>query len=447
MKSANTLTLKGLLGISALSAVCLLAACGGGGGGGDSGGSSNSGSSSAASSSSSSASSISASSYSSSANTAMLTVDSTFGGINPLYTTVKVCAPGSTTNCKTVDHVLVDTGSTGLRLMASALNTTLINALGVRSSNNLPVQECMLFGTGHTWGAIKLADFTIGEKTVSSLPIQVIQDGSYTEPTLCSNTGTSYISPSPVAGATAAQAALGANGILGIGAGLQDCGAQCTTVSSSVYMSCSTSSSASCTQIALSTDQQLPNPVSKFAADNNGVVISLPAISADTGANSVTGTLIFGIDTRTNNQSSGVTVYGTDSYGFLSQASYSGTTYGTTLIDSGSNAYFFADSSIRQCTNSSGVTIAWYCPAQTLSLSATITSVTTTIPAKTKAITFSVANAAPLFNAGKTAFNNIGATSGSGDFIFGLPFFYGRNVYVAFDTKTTSSGTGPYVAF
>jgi hypothetical protein len=445
MKPANTLTLKGLLGISAISAVCLLAACGGGGGGG--GGSSNSGSSSAASSSSSSASSISVSSYSSSANTAMLTVDSTFGTVNPLYTTVKICAPGSTTNCKTVDHVLVDTGSTGLRLMASALNTTVINALGVRSSNNLPVQECMLFGTGHTWGAIKLADFTIGEKTVSSLPIQVIQDGSYTEPTLCSNTGTSYISASPVAGATSAQAALGANGILGIGAGLQDCGTLCTTVSKSVYMTCSTSNSASCAQIALATDQQLPNPVSQFAADNNGVVISLPAVSADTGANTVTGTLIFGIDTRTNNQSSAVTVYGTDSYGFLSQASYNSTTYGTTIIDSGSNAYFFADSSIKRCTDTSGNTLAWYCPAQALPISAAITSVLTTIPAKTKAITFSVANAAPLFNSGRTAFNNIGATSGSGDFIFGLPFFYGRNVYVAFDTKTTSSGTGPYVGF
>jgi hypothetical protein len=441
MKPANTLTLKGLLGISAISAVCLLAACGGGGGGGDSGGSS------AASSSSSSASSISAGSYSSASNTAMLTVDSTFGSINPLYTTVKVCAPGSTTNCKTVDHVLVDTGSAGLRLMASALNTTIINALGVRSSNNLPVQECMLFGTGHTWGAIKLADFTIGEKTVSSLPIQVIQDGSYAEPSLCSNTGTSYISPSPVATATAAQAALGANGILGISAGLQDCGTLCTTVSSSVYMSCSTSNSASCARIALATDQQLPNPVSQFAADNNGVVLSLPAISESTGANSVTGTLIFGIDTRSNNQSSAVTVYGTDSYGFLKQTSYNSTTYGTTIIDSGSNAYFFADSSIRRCTDSSGNALSWYCPAQTQSLSATITSVTTTISSKNKAITFSVANAAPLLNAGRSAFNNIGATSGSGDFIFGLPFFYGRNVYVAFDTKTTSSGTGPYVAF
>ena len=33
---------------------------------------------------------------------------------NTLYTTVTVCQPGSSTNCTTIDHVLVDTGSTGL---------------------------------------------------------------------------------------------------------------------------------------------------------------------------------------------------------------------------------------------------------------------------------------------------------------------------------------------
>jgi hypothetical protein len=32
-------------------------------------------------------------------------------------------------------------------------------------------------------------------------------------------------------------------------------------------------------------------------------------------------------------------------------------------------------------------------------------------------------------------------------FDWGLPFFYGRNVYNAIENHTTTAGTGPYVAF
>ena len=45
--------------------------------------------------------------------------------VNTAYTTVTVCAPGSTTNCQTIDNIQVDTGSYGLRLLASALSLTL----------------------------------------------------------------------------------------------------------------------------------------------------------------------------------------------------------------------------------------------------------------------------------------------------------------------------------
>jgi hypothetical protein len=32
-------------------------------------------------------------------------------------------------------------------------------------------------------------------------------------------------------------------------------------------------------------------------------------------------------------------------------------------------------------------------------------------------------------------------------FDFGVPFFFGRSVYTAFEQRSTSSGAGPYVAF
>ena len=58
-------------------------------------------------------------------NTMTVTVDSgptgARGSINHAYVTVRVCAPGSTTQCANVDHVLLDTGSWGLRLVRSVL--------------------------------------------------------------------------------------------------------------------------------------------------------------------------------------------------------------------------------------------------------------------------------------------------------------------------------------
>jgi hypothetical protein len=41
----------------------------------------------------------------------------TYPDVNTLFTTVTVCVPGSTTSCQTIDHIQVDTGSYGLRIL------------------------------------------------------------------------------------------------------------------------------------------------------------------------------------------------------------------------------------------------------------------------------------------------------------------------------------------
>ena len=46
------------------------------------------------------------------------------GHDNALYTTVTICQPG-TAICQSIDHVLIDTGSTGLRILSSVLTLTL----------------------------------------------------------------------------------------------------------------------------------------------------------------------------------------------------------------------------------------------------------------------------------------------------------------------------------
>src|ERR1700692_2540488 len=58
-------------------------------------------------------------------NTLALTIDAGTAAascaINHGYVTVKVCAHGSATQCADIDHVLLDTGSWGLRLVGSVL--------------------------------------------------------------------------------------------------------------------------------------------------------------------------------------------------------------------------------------------------------------------------------------------------------------------------------------
>ena len=44
-----------------------------------------------------------------------------FTSTNVPFVTIKVCVPGSTTECQTIDHVTVDTGSSGLRIVSTVL--------------------------------------------------------------------------------------------------------------------------------------------------------------------------------------------------------------------------------------------------------------------------------------------------------------------------------------
>ena len=134
------------------------------------------------------------------------------GSVNTLFTSVTVCVPGSTASCQTIDHIQVDTGSYGLRLLAPALTLTLpVETL----SNGNSLLECTQFVDGYSWGPVASADLTIAGETAKSLPVQVIGDSRFTTvPSTCSSTGTQEDTV----------AKFGANGILGIGPFQLDCG-------------------------------------------------------------------------------------------------------------------------------------------------------------------------------------------------------------------------------
>jgi len=372
-------------------------------------------------------------------NVATITVDSgptgAVGVFNTPFVTVTICAPGSTTNCQTIDHIEVDTGSYGLRIISSEINSSLLSALPAELTPGftVPIVECTMFGDGYSWGSMRTADLTISSETAANMPMQVIGDQpAGNVPTLCSSTGPEED--------TVAQ--FGAKGILGIGPFAQDCGDICANgTGPHFYWSCP-SSGAACTETQVPLNMQAVNPVALFMTDNNGTIVEMPSI-ADAGVLTSTGALVFGIGTQGNNSLGSATVLTTDtSFGFIT-ISYKNTSYPDGFIDSGSNLYYFNDATLTQCTISSQ---SFFCPASQQSLTAVNIGANNT----QSTVTFKVANANTQFNNNPSfeAFDNVAApNSDAKGFDFGMPFFYGRFVYTAIDGKNTAGGMGPYFAY
>lgn len=340
---------------------------------------------------------------------------------NMLTTSVTVCQPG-TSNCATIDNIQVDTGSNGLRILASALPPSL--SLAAVGSGSGVTGECAVFGSGYAWGAVRSADVQMAGQLAASIPIQLIADPTLPNvPTDCAGAGPSMLTVT----------SLRANGILGVGLFAADCGSGCVnTALPRWYYSCDVGGACLASTQALA--QQVTNPVSRFALDNNGVVIDLPAI-ADTGAASVTGSLIFGIGTQANNTLGGASVVKTNQVTGYVVTSSAGQTYSQSYIDSGSNALFFNNSELPQCGY-------WYCPTSTQTASASIVGTN----GATNTVSFAIGNSTTLFASSNNAFNNLAGIAGN-SFGWGLPFFFGRRVYTAIASRVTSAGPGPYYAF
>jgi hypothetical protein len=362
---------------------------------------------------------------------------SPIGTVNTLFTTITVCAPGSTTNCQTIDHIQVDTGSYGLRLLAPALTTLTLPVETLANGNSLV--ECTIFLDGFSWGPVATADVQIAGETAKSLPVQVIGDSRFpTVPANCSGMtmGTAEDTVSD----------FGANGILGIGPFELGCGDCDTNAAEGVYYACGTT----CVETVVPTNMQEPNPVTSFTADNNGSIIDLPAVaSASTGAATLSGSLIFGIDTQSNNQSGTQTVLTVNDLAELTMTLAGGQPLAMSFIDSGSNGIFFTDS-INTCAAppndpTSGI-VDFYCPSNTLTLGLSIQGMNGVMANN---LTFGVGNAITMLNGNSVLPQLAGTlpTGNSGTFDYGLAFFYGKRVAVAIDGDATSVGTGPYIAF
>ncbi|VWC49187.1 PF11925 family protein [Burkholderia lata] len=399
----------GVLGLAAATAV-LVTACGGGdgGGGSSSGNNGNTGN---------------GGSDGNSGNTAVITVNAGVANVINIPTvSLKVCAPG-TSNCQVVNNVLVDTASYGLRLVGSAVSGVL-GSLPQVTSGGAPVAECGKFVSSYTWGSVRTIDLSIGSEQASSLPVQIIGDlGTTNVPSSCTNGGASANSAS----------ALGANGILGIGPAPVDCGTTCATSTSTNnnYYACPNGDNANCAVALVPVAQQVANPVHRFA-DSSGVSVSMPTIS-NNGQASATGTLTFGLPDLT-----GKTVMTSTTTGDVN-ATFLGRNV-TAFFDTGSNAYFFNDSSQTACSKNT----QFYCPSASTTYSATLTGQN----GVSGTVSMPVVNADSLFSNPSTfAFNDIAGPFGSSSWLdVGMPHFYGKTIYFGMD-KTASGGAAPFVAF
>jgi hypothetical protein len=290
---------------------------------------------------------------------------------------------------------------------------------------------------------VRIADVTLGGESAANLPVQLIGEITYTMPTSCTGTPITDFKT------------LAANGILGVGVYLQDCGTACAQAATSkynpgLYYACSGSATTSCSITQVPVAQQVAHPVAAFPVDNNGTIIQLPSVAAN-GAPSVPGLLVFGIGTQANNGLGNATVLALDGLGYVSTTfPVGGTKKYTSYLDSGSNGLFFLNAATTGLTACTGGLKDFYCPSSTTTLSATLSSNN----GASANIEFSVGNASKMSNSAYALSNLAGPMPGFPSssnsvpsFDWGLPFYYGRTVYTAIEARDTPGGPGPYFAF
>jgi len=316
-----------------------------------------------------------------------------------------------------------------------------------------------------------------GEQALN-IPVQVIGDSSaYTVPSACSSSATTAFND-PIS--------FGANGVLGVGLFAQDCGTGCVgsaNAGNGFYYLCASTSS--CTGYGPLVTEQVPNPVISFT-DYQGVLLQMPALPSGTVAEATMyGTLIFGINTQSNNLTTltNPNVYYASNYFQQSGCGFSAGNFNSALvsttgaynldtanycnsfIDSGSNGIFMPNDGtptpIPTDTTANG---SWFLPTNP-STTITVTATQQGIDPSTgnpsgspNTFSFPIINAETVLfpsNGGNdSVFLGLGAPSGStiGGIDWGLPFFFGRSVYVGIEGESATIGsagyvTGPYWAF
>ena len=217
---------------------------------------------------------------------------------------VTVCPPGQTTGCQTIDGVTVDTGSSGLRILSSALTASLprqTTTAGAASSS------AFRFRTATRGDLSRPPTSKIGPEQANSVPVQIVgAPGAPAAPDGCTSSGTASENTLDT---------LGANGILGIGIFRQDCGPACAFAGSS-----NPGLVLRVRVVGLSGHHRVADAAAAESRcgcsrkDNNGVLMQLPNVSPP-GQVAASGLLFFGIGTQSNNALGNANVFTLDASG------------------------------------------------------------------------------------------------------------------------------------
>jgi len=353
------------------------------------------------------------------ANTMPVYQSTCAGAVNSPSVTLTICVPSSST-CEDVPNILLDYGSTGLRLSHTL---SISGELPQEQVSGQGLFECYQFVSGYNFGPVVTAQISLGTTQLSQpVPVQ-ISNSSLQAPSSCTQGGT--VSSAPFQPYY--------NGILGVLFPRYD-------YLSGIYYEGNGYSPVNMT--SSNEYLEVQNPVYLLASNNNGVLLSgLPAVSTSDGAFTVTGTLTFGIPSgnyTTLETNSSTTTNTCESYGSLC-ATYNNTSGLTALFDTGSNGFFIDNSSLPQCTgNLSG----FFC-GNASNQSATLTGATG--PSGSYTLNFSIVSAQTLLATGNNDFSTLGGNA-PGAFDAGFPaFLLGYPIGIRWDAPCNTNGAGCFL--
>ncbi len=320
------------------------------------------------------------------------------GAVNTPVVTLTICVPNSST-CEDVPNILLDYGSTGLRLSHTL---AIAGELPQEQVNGQGLFECYLFVSGYNFGPVVTAQITLGTFSVT-VPVQ-ISNSSLSAPSSCS----SEYSSAPFQPTY--------NGILGVLFPQYDIG-------SAYYYEGNNG------PLTPPQSDEVQNPIYLLGSpNNNGVLLSkLPIVSNSQGAPSVTGTLSFGAP------SSGTSLQ-TNQNGMIN-ATYpsSGGSTSPAFFDTGSNGFFIDNASIPQCTGNLSGFFCGSAPNQNATLTGTTGS-------STFLLSFAIVSAQTLFSTGNNDFSTLGGFA-SGTFDAGFPaFLLGHAIGIEWGTSSCTPG-------
>lgn len=357
-------------------------------------------------------------------NVLPLTVTGHNGSYNRMFVSVTVCAP-NTNNCETINNVMVDTGSIGLRIQRKAMaHPEWFNAMA--GPNQKPLAECYRFLSSNAWGKVARADVKLADITAKNIPVQIIdevarQDDAAPRPESCSST----VKPT-------------ANGTLGIAAGhSNDCGGLCQLKPENArYYDCENGACSAITE-PVTREYRVVQPIAALPQNNNGYILDT-GDAPNNGSGSVSGKLILGIDLQDNSLKQKNRVY-LGAHGNV-DTEFNGVHYPRSYFDSGTQDLYFADapSSLQQCGH------AWCADGET-KLNAQITGA----DGATVNVPFRVGNTQQLRASRKGAIPNVARvnTESTHAFVWGMPFFYGKRVYVGIVPLDENADVKPFYAF